>query len=171
MFFTNTRTIVDKGGLAVEYSVMQAPMGKQIALMGLINEDAELVFQTIKIEIQDEKRVVFNFAKVKSINSLGVRTWVSFLRSIEENREIIFAECTPDVIMQINMIPSFLGKAKIESFTTNYLCEVCHKENRKLIFSKDLAPKSLPLPPQCGAEDCGMQTEELEEEYFAFLTR
>jgi len=142
-----------------------------VALMGPINEDADLTFQQIQSEIKDEKKVIFNFSQIKSINSLGVRAWVSFLRSIEENREIIFAECTADVIMQINMIPSFLGKGKVESFFVSYVCEICTKSEKKLILTKDLPPKSIPPTPVCSAEDCGLQTEELEEEYFVFLTR
>lgn len=157
--------------VVVEYSLSQIPDGKNVSLMGLINEDSDLTFQHILAEIKEEKKVVFNFSQVKSINSLGVRAWVSFLRNIEEKCEVIFAECTSDVIMQINMIPSFLGKGKVESFYVNYVCEICNKEDKKLIFTKDIAPKSIPPTPVCGAEDCGIQTEELEEEYFVFLTR
>ena len=156
---------------AVEYSLSQVPDGKQVALLGLINEDSELTFQQILAEIKEEKKVVFNFSQVKSINSLGVRAWVSFLRNLEEKSEIIFSECTSDVIMQINMIPSFLGKGKVESFYVNYVCEICNKEEKKLILTKDIPPKSIPTSPVCNAEDCGIQTEELEEEYFVFLTR
>lgn len=155
----------------MEYSLSPIPEGKLVSLMGLINEDSELTFQHIVGEIKDEKKITFNFSQVKSINSLGVRAWVSFLRSIEENKEIYFAECTADVIMQINMIPSFLGKGKVESFYVNYVCEICNKEEKKLLFTKDLPPKTIPAPPLCNAEDCGIQTEELEEEYFVFLTR
>jgi anti-anti-sigma regulatory factor len=155
----------------LEYTMTQIPGAKLIALMGMINEDADFVFQQIQPEIKDEKKIVFNFSQIKSINSLGVRAWVSFLRSIEDNKEIIFSECTPDVIMQINMIPSFLGKAKVESFFVNYICDICSKGEKKLLFTKDITSKSIPPPPVCGAEDCGIQTEELEEEYFVFLTR
>ncbi len=73
--------------------------------------------------------------------------------------------------MQINMIPSFLGSAKIDSYYVNYVCEVCNIEDKRLFLSKDVPPKTIPPPPLCSAEDCGIQTEELEEEYFVFLTR
>jgi len=157
--------------VVVEYSLSQSTEGKLVSLMGLINEDSELTFQHILTEIKEDKVIIFNFAQVKSINSLGVRAWVSFLRSLEEKSEILFAECTADVIMQINMIPSFLGKGKVESFYVNYVCEICNKEEKKLVLTKDLPPKTIPPSPVCTAEDCGIQTEELEEEYFVFLTR
>jgi anti-anti-sigma regulatory factor len=155
----------------VEYSLSHAADGRLVTLMGPINEDSDLIFQHIYTEIKDEKKIIFNFSKIKSINSLGVRAWVSFLRSCEENKEIIFAECTSDVIMQINMIPSFLGKGKVDSFFVNYVCEICNKEEKQLIMTKDIPSKSIPVIPLCLTQDCGMQTEELEEEYFVFLTR
>ena len=155
----------------MEYSLTQMADGKTVSLMGLINEDSELTFQKILSDIKDEKKVMFNFSQIKSINSLGVRAWVSFLRGIEETKDITFSECTADVIMQINMIPSFLGKGKVESFYVNYVCEICNKEEKKLILTKDIPSKSIPPSPVCTTEDCGIQTEELEEEYFVFLTR
>ncbi|WP_186647304.1 hypothetical protein [Fluviispira vulneris] len=155
----------------MEYSIMQQEDGKMITLMGLINEDSEMTFKDLFLELKDVKKVGFNFSQVKSINSLGVRAWVSFLRSIEEGRNLIFYECTPDVIMQINMIPSFLGKASVASFFVNYICEVCNKEEKKLIETSSLPPKTIPNAPKCESDECGMQTEELEDEYFVFLKR
>ena len=155
----------------MEYSLSVSNDAKLVTLMGLINEDAELVFQNLALELKDVKKAIFNFAQIKSINSLGVRAWVSFLRGISESHEVVFTECTSDVIMQINMIPSFLGKGVVESFFVNYVCDVCNKEERKLLFTKDFPSKTLPSLPKCDAEDCGVQTEELEEEYFVFLTR
>jgi hypothetical protein len=155
----------------VEYSIVQQDDGKIISLVGLINEDSELSFKNLLLELKDVKKVGFNFSKVKSINSLGVRAWVSFLRSIEEGRILSFYECTPDIIMQINMIPSFLGKATVMSFYVNYICETCHKEEKKIIETARLEQKSIPKAPKCDKENCDMQTEELEDEYFVFLMR
>lgn len=156
---------------AVEYSVIEQGNVKMVTLMGVINEDSEMSFKALASELAGTKAVGFNFSQVKSINSLGVRAWVSFLRSIEEGRNIEFHECTSDVIMQINMIPSFLGKGAVKSFFVNYLCEVCNKEEKKLVETSSLPPKSIPAAPKCESDECGMQTEELEDEYFVFLMR
>lgn len=155
----------------MEYSIAQQDDGKVVNLVGLINEDSELSFKNLLIELQDAKKINFNFSQVKSINSLGVRAWVSFLRSVEDGRSIGFVECTPDIIMQINMIPSFLGKAKVSSFYVNYICEVCNKEERTLIETASLPAKTIPVAPKCSNDENPMQTEELEDEYFVFLMR
>jgi hypothetical protein len=156
----------------LEYTVTTQDDGViAVTLSGIINEDAELGLNAIATELADKKRVSFNFAQVKSVNSLGVRSWVQFLRTVDDGREITFIEGTPDVIMQINMIPSFMGRATIRSFYANYICESCDLTSKVLIDVASLAPKTIPNPQKCS--NCGslMETEELEEEYFAFLLR
>lgn len=143
----------------------------RISLGGVINEDAEIPLQKIAGDLANFTSATFNFAHVKSINSLGVRAWVTFLRSIEDGREIVFEECVPDVIMQINMIPSFKGKAFIKSFHVNYVSPVTEKTQRILVETGSLQPKTMPTPPHCPDSGEPMETEELEEEYFAFLMR
>ncbi|WP_397601531.1 hypothetical protein [Silvanigrella sp.] len=155
----------------MEYSIVQKDDGKDVSLVGVINEDSEILFKNLFSELKDTKKIVFNFSQVKSINSLGVRAWVSFLRSLEDGKKILFSECTTDIIMQINMIPSFLGKATVSSFYVNYICEVCNKEDKKLFETASLPPKTYPPAPKCDNDDCAMQTEELEDEYFVFLMR
>ena len=155
----------------MEFSIASQDDGKVVSLVGVINEDSELSFKNLFLELKESSKITFNFAQVKSINSLGVRAWVSFLRSLEEGRTIAFIECTTDVIMQINMIPSFLGKASVASFYVSYVCDVCNKEEKKLFETASLAPKTIPQAPKCAQDDCGMQTEELEDEYFVFIMR
>lgn len=157
---------------ALEYRVKEADSAAHVSMVGAINEDAELNLQALAGELAGKNQITFNFAQVKSVNSLGVRAWVIFLRSIEEGgRKVIFEECPPDIIMQINMIPSFLGKAKVRSFYTNYVCESCDVTQKVLIDAASLPPKTLPPSQQCPTCKSQMETEELEEEYFAFLMR
>lgn len=155
----------------MEYSIVSQDDGKTVNMVGIINEDSEISFKNLFLDLKDSKKITFNFSQVKSINSLGVRAWVSFLRTLEDGRTILFRECKADIIMQINMIPSFLGKATIASFYVNYICEVCNKEEKKLIEAASLKPKTIPESPKCDLDECGMQTEELEDEYFVFLMR
>jgi hypothetical protein len=155
----------------VEYKLDRSSGFVTVSLAGIINEDAGLQLKQMQGEIAADQKIRFNFAKIKSINSLGVRAWVTFLRSVDDGREILFAECVPDVIMQINMIPSFQSRAKIESFYVNYISPETDKSHTILMNTKDLKPKSIPDAPLCPDSGVPMETEELEEEYFAFLQR
>lgn len=155
----------------MEFSLAQNNGVAVVSLVGVINEDAELALKKLASDLAEQKTVCFNFAHVKTINSLGVRAWVTFLRTVEENRQIYFVECVPDVIMQINMIPSFQARAIIKSFYVNYVSPATGKTHRVLIESDSLPPKTMPTPPDCPDSNEPMETEELEEEYFAFLMR
>ena len=157
----------------MEYVIQEHNGAHWVTLTGVINEDAELPLKQVAQELEASTMIIFNFKDVKSVNSLGVRAWVTFLRGVDgvTGRTIYFAECIPDIIMQINMIPSFLGKASILSFYVNYVSTATNKTHRVLIETKDLAPQSIPPAPNCQDSGTPMETEELEEEYFAFLMR
>ena len=156
----------------MDYRISQKEDGyTHIQLIGAMNEDAELALQHIASDIKEVTKTLFNFAQTTSVNSLGVRAWVQFLRGIGEGREITFEECSPDVIMQINMIPNFQSKATILSFFTNYVCEQCNATQKTLIDRRQLPAKTMPPKQKCQACSEEMETEELEDEYFAFLMR
>jgi hypothetical protein len=149
----------------------QADGSALISLAGPLNEDSDNNLKAILEKLSSIRKVTFDFAGVKNINSLGVRAWVTFLRKAEEGRSIIFTQCVPDVIMQINMIPSFQASAKIESYHLKYVCDNCRHEHTAVIETSQLPPKTIPKPLAC--QKCGttMETEELEDEYFVFLMR
>lgn len=157
----------------MEYLIQDHNGAHWVTLAGMINEDAEIPLKQVAQELENANMVIFNFREVKSVNSLGVRAWVTFLRSVDciPGRTVYFAECIPDIIMQINMIPSFLGKASILSFYVNYVSPATNKTHRVLIETKDIAPQTMPPAPNCPDTGTPMETEELEEEYFAFLMR
>ena len=95
------------------------------------------------------------------------------MRELQQaGRDIIFEECTSEIIMQINMIPSFKGKASITSLYAGYVCDECgHEDNILFVNGKNLpddpdAELDAVMCSECGAE---MELEEMAEEFFAFL--
>ncbi len=87
-------------------------------------------------------------------------------------RQLVFQECTGDVVMQMNMIPSFKGSASIQSVYGAYICDACGHEETQLFEAGKTLPETneTELPPK-PCPDCGamMELAEVEEEYFAFL--
>lgn len=141
-----------------------------VKIVGPINEDAEVTLTSYTNQLG--KNLIFNFQQVSTINSCGVRAWINFLRVLENGRNIIFRECTPEVISQVNMIPNFRSHAKIDSLYAEYSCENCGTE-KMVLFEKGKNMPNSPddeLPPvkcdQCGER---MEMDELEEEFFGFL--
>ena len=144
----------------------------RVEYSGPIDAEAEIHLEQLKAKLGG--KVVFNFKSVSQVNSCGVRSWINFLRDLEKDgqRDISFEECTGEIVMQINMIPSFKSSAKINSVYGAYVCDDCGHED-SVLFEQG---KNLPSTPndelpdvkcsKCGSE---MELEEMEEEYFAFL--
>ena len=141
-----------------------------VSYVGPINEEAEVHLAKVLEGLGPKVRI--NFKQVSMVNSCGVRSWVNFMREAEANREITYAECTSEIVMQINMIPSFRGKSKIESVYGDYSCESCG-QTQNLLFENG---KNMPeteddevQAPMCSSCNEEMEMEELEEEFFAFV--
>ncbi|NRA45295.1 MAG: hypothetical protein HRU09_10105 [Oligoflexales bacterium] len=141
-----------------------------ISFNGHINEDAEIALAGLKEQLN--KDCVFNLKEIKSINSCGVRAWINFIRDVDKSRTIIFEECPPEVVSQINMIPNFKGNSKIRSVYSSYVCDNCDFQKLELFQEgKNLPKNSEAQVPQVQCPRCGsiMEMEELEEEFFGWL--
>jgi anti-anti-sigma regulatory factor len=142
----------------------------KVNFVGDINEDAEVHLNGIVGSLGS--KVTFNLRGVTSVNSCGVRAWINFMREAEKNRDIIFEECTPEIVSQINMIPNFKGSAHIKSVYAGYACDSCENQQWKL-FEEG---RNLPTTADAGIEElkcpkCGeiMEMDEIEDEFFGWL--
>ena len=140
---------------------------------GPIDAEAEIYLDQLHEKLGNKIR--FNFKNINFVNSCGVRSWINFMRELEKTpREIEFENCTSEIVMQINMIPSFKGKAKIKSVFGTYICDECGHEKTMLFEEGKDLPSSGNLDnlPEVSCENCSseMELEEMEEEYFAFLS-
>lgn len=99
--------------------------------------------------IQDlQGTLVINFREVTSINSFGVRNWANFMATLA-GRQVIYEECPPHIVRQLNRIPSFQAHARVESVFIRYICEKCQAEkmslvSRKAFESKEQIPETMP---------------------------
>ena len=112
----------------------------KVNFAGDINEDAEVHLNGIVSALGP--KVTFNLRGVLTVNSCGVRAWINFMREAEKNRDIIFEECTPEIVSQINMIPNFKGSARIKSVYAGYACESCENQQWKLFEDGRNMPKA-----------------------------
>lgn len=143
---------------------------EKLTYIGPINEDSEVHLPPLLATLGP--KVIVNFRQVENVNSCGVRAWITFMRDLERGRQIIFEECTPEIVSQINMIPNFKGKANVQSVYGSYTCNSCGNHQFHL-FTRG---QNLPATSGDGIEDvkctkCSGKCEldELEEEYFAWL--
>lgn len=138
---------------------------KVIHLAGVIDEDTS--FEDIK---KLGGPFVFNFKNLENVNSLGIRTWVNFLKELGKV-QIVYEECPPLVVRQMNMVPSFLGGAQVLSVFVPYVCDACDTEKLVLMQGEQLADISS-IPEVFKCETCKKGEMELDghpDQYFAFL--
>ena len=154
----------------ISISITQRGKWDYVQYSGPIIVEAEVYLSQLLPSIESD--VVINLAHVNYINSCGVRGWINFMRELDTGRRIVLEECTPEIVMQINMIPSFKGKAEIRSVYASYFCDACGHETNVLFEKNKNMPTSpetqLPMVicPNCRAT---MEMQELEEDFFAFM--
>ncbi len=140
----------------------------KLNLKGELDED--YVLDPNEIGNQVSNKCIINFKEVESINSCGVRTWINFLREFETNRDIIFQECSPEIVDQIDMIPSFKGSAVVESAYANMACSNCSFE-KKFLFTKEQIEQDSEALSKVTCEKCGsdMEIETFEDDFIGIF--
>ncbi|NBW80214.1 hypothetical protein EBR21_00530 [bacterium] len=130
-------------------------------------------FKSKLIPMPECKAYLINLAGLRSINSLGIREWSSFINNLCRKSEVTLEDCSVVFIDQANIVPQILGTAKVTTFFAPYFCPKCNLElNCKLSVSthrKRLLERRAPqLIHSCGEE---LQFDALEESYFAQVDR
>jgi CheY-like chemotaxis protein len=116
-------------------------------------------------------RVDFDLSQVTYMNSLGVRTWVEFLRAAPiQGYE--FHACSVAFVLQASLSDSVLGRGTVTSFFAPYLCEACEHEEERLLQSAAILAAEDHLPPTFTCPNCGgeLALDDLPQRYLAFLT-
>ena len=154
--------------MAIQVQVTQKNGADEVVYNGPINEDAEVHLSPLVKQLGGH--CVFNFKNVEFINSCGVRAWINFMREAEKGRTIEFQECTPEIVLQINMIPSFKGNASVKSVYGGYGCSSCGNKQKELFVDGQNMPSDGNYP-EVKCKKCGSacEMEELEDEFFAFV--
>lgn len=138
-------------------------------LSGAITEEASI--HLLQLYDDAAKKCVFNFKDCQMINSSGIRAWILFLRDFQQDREIELEECAPIVVAQINMLPSFIQKAKLKSVYIPYVCEKCDAE-QAVLFNGPNYPASNEEAKPARCKKCqGTAHVSDEDEFFAFVGR
>jgi hypothetical protein len=117
------------------------------------------------------KRCVIRLRDVDWVNSSGVRTWALFMRTFVEGRELSFDECSPAIMQQVNLVPSFLPVRSIRSFVVPYACMACQTKEDVLVATPEARSKGAAAltPPLCSKCGLAMECEESLDEYLSFL--
>ncbi len=115
--------------------------------------------------------VRFDLGNVRTINSCGVREWISWITKLKITP--IYANCPQAVVMQFNMVKEFLGNnSKVESFQVPAYCETCSEQKIFLLTSgrEFKAGEKLEFTmAACDREGCSLESDVDFESYFYFV--
>lgn len=140
--------------------VRTGPAVTELVLRGTISERTELALPE-----QIGAQVVVDASGVERINSMGVRTWISFIdRLTALGVPVTVRRLSPVLVIQASMISAFLGRAQIESFLAPYYCPGCDGSFEQPFGISDPVPDALACP-KCGA---AMELDADRDAYLAF---
>jgi anti-anti-sigma regulatory factor len=142
------------------FRVAERPEEMAIAIAGTIDEASAM-----KPPDARGRRVIIDASGVQRINSLGVRAWVDLMEELgRQTYDIVLVKLPAVLVTQASMITSFLGNARVHSFTTPWICLKCNHATEQMHGIADPVPETL----RCA--NCG-STMELDwdrESYLAF---
>ena len=150
----------------IKYRIEHHDNVDHVIFSGPINENIGNNLARLAHEVG--KNVTFVLKDIEYINSIGIRCWLEFLRNFEEGRTIVYTECAPDIISQINMIPQLAGNATVTTFYGTLACPACETERLCLFDAADGHRALLERAKGQSCEKCKGQLE-LEEDADAFF--
>jgi anti-anti-sigma regulatory factor len=143
--------------------------------IGILDENTD--FRPIKLD--GAKSIIVDLEKVTGLNSMGLRNWVLWTKSLKAQAQIFFRHCTRPVVDQMNILNGFLPMgAIVESFYVPYHCEGCaHDDNYLAVRGKDYmegradSKEGIKIPDERACTACGepMQFDVVPRKYFGFL--
>jgi hypothetical protein len=107
----------------LQVTVEQQDQQTRLILVGPIDDQAGPALSATLPQIK--KQVLINFSDVEYFNSLGIRTWVNFLRVLRDGRKVAYEHCPMDFLQQINMMPALSQGVEIQSFQADFECKSC----------------------------------------------
>jgi anti-anti-sigma regulatory factor len=140
-----------------------------VGLRGTIDEHAGLAVVSGQVR---GPLVVVDLAAIARINSVGVRDWMIWLKSLAEaGRRVVLVDCSPAMMDQVNLVRNFAQGAWIDSFLAPYFCDRCDLERDERLDPVALRRDGASEAPTitCGKPACGLRFDDVEEGYFAFL--
>ncbi len=141
-----------------------------VQFVGSIDEQCGGALTGLRSQLVTEQSV-FNFRKVTRVNSIGASHWISFMASIGDDHTVTFEECSPSIVAQLNMVPSFGGHAEVLSVWAPYCCPNCDHQDQLLLTKGLNLPGAGERAPKLICSRCGeqMEFEGFDMKFFNFV--
>lgn len=131
------------------------------------------------LNLKKYRVVEIDLSQVTSINSVGIREWMSLLDTLSTDSFLKLSHCPRPIVEQMNILDGFVPeKCEIKSFYVPYFCESCNKEwliefiNGKNFHFRATPPSesmNFPVNVTCSLCQGPIQIDVMESKYFRFL--
>ena len=130
---------------------------------GYVDERAVLPELT---EIQGQ--LIINLAQLTFINSIGIRIWLQWIKSLKTDKGITLVHCSPPFVRQMSILQSFIPEGvTVKDIFVPYYCEQCKHEDKKLVNVENAlqdVPGEIPCVKCKGQMELGI----VKNSYFKF---
>ncbi len=154
----------------MSFSISKKTEGSNLVLevKGDVDEDANFTPQ----DLGAATAVVLDLDGVTAINSVGIREWIKWVKTMPSSVKLSVRRCPKIVVDQINMVAGFLpAGTTIESFYVPYYSDSSGSE-KMVLFNNGTEFKGGDVtPPAEVKDDSGeaMEMDVIEAKYFKFL--
>lgn len=148
-----------------------------LSFEGTIDEDVQFP----GVNAAGHKKVIIDLKGVRSINSVGIREWLNWIRPVADAAEIVLMRCPKALVFQFNMVEGFLPpRATVSSFYVPFFCESCDKEENVLFtVGKEVQVEGgnvkiafdVKSANICSGQGCEPEMDVTESKYFQFLKK
>ena len=109
--------------MSITHRIESSDKQEVIYLTGYVDENADFSGLNPKPSVQ----LVIDLAGVEHLNSLGLRTWVNWVKKLDQYPGGIFLRRCPNVVVhQMNILEGFIPlNAVVESLEVPFLCDAC----------------------------------------------
>ncbi|PWU12251.1 MAG: hypothetical protein C5B49_16605 [Bdellovibrio sp.] len=153
------------------FSIDKKPDGARLVVVmkGNIDEDA----QFSPLEVGAVNVVVLDLAGVITIDSIGMRNWIKWVKAMPESLRLSVRRCPKVIVNQINMIAGFLpATAKIDSFYVPYYANVSGSETMVLFENgREFKDGEVQAAPEVKDDTGEIMEMDVTDAYFKFLRR
>ena len=158
---------------------MENQGGMQVLTMkGTIDEYADFK----KIQVKSNGPLIIDLKEVTHLNSVGLRTWVTWARTLAGHQgDIMLRNCPQVVVHQLNVLEGFAPpNSVVESLEVPFFCEACENQvlytaqrGRDYTESKNGVPEKIQMPMKMNCKKCGemMDADIMPVKYFMFLKK
>lgn len=148
-----------------------------ITLSGQLDESANLE----PVELSPGKRFVIDVHDVTGLNSLGLRSWIDWMKSLStQTNAIEFRGVRKSLAFQFNTVMGMFPEgATLHSIDLPMICDLCGREDVTFLTFPEPISQMPQAPPDlnsirktsCARTDCEYQSEYANSHYFRFLKR